>query len=190
MDPRLIIPVLQTMVANPTPVVASSQQTNSVEDLLSSLKRDKPKVHRALKFIVPRCRSAVVAREKTKSLLIRAVHQFRLAYRKLAHLLLTSGKIPDADLMLYMTHPEIQQVIRSNDSAIIGKAVRRRKIFPELDAVVFPEICSGVPKPISSSTPIDFVISTFFFKFEAEVMFIEETALCFCYRRLLLTEFS
>lgn len=35
---------------------------------------------------------------------------------------------------------------------MISKAIRRRKLHPEMDALVFPEISLGVPKPIQDSS--------------------------------------
>ena len=48
--------------------------------------------YRALKFVVPRCRTAVTSRETTKSVLIRTIHVFRMAYRRLAELLVADGR--------------------------------------------------------------------------------------------------
>lgn len=147
------------MVSNPTSFAQSKQPTKSSEDWMKSIAQNKPGKYRALKFFVPRSRDAVCAREKTKSLLIRTIHVFRMAYRRLAQILVRDGKIPDENLIFFFTHPEIQELIRSNGAALINKANRRRKLHPDLDALVFPEMSLGIPKPIQDSPVEDLVIS-------------------------------
>uniref|UniRef100_A0A0N8BPI2 Phosphoenolpyruvate synthase n=1 Tax=Daphnia magna TaxID=35525 RepID=A0A0N8BPI2_9CRUS len=147
-----LVSVLQSMVANPVSFAASSQPTKSNDDWLKIIGQSKPGKYRALKFFVPRSRNAVIAREKTKSLLIRTIHVFRMAYRKLASLLVRDGKIPDSNLIFFFTHSELQELIRANGVALINKANRRRKLYPELDALVFPEMSLGIPKPLQDSS--------------------------------------
>jgi pyruvate,water dikinase len=144
-------------VANPASFAPNSQPTKSNDDWLKIIGQSKPAKYRALKFFVPRSRDAVIAREKTKSLLIRTIHVFRMAYRRLAQLLVRDGKIPDANLIFFFTHSELQELIRSNGVALINKANRRRKLYPELDALVFPEMSLGIPKPIQESSSEDLV---------------------------------
>ena len=157
MNSRSLVSVLQSMVANPASFAPNSQPTKSNDDWLKIIGQSKPGKYRALKFFVPRSRDAVIAREKTKSLLIRTIHVFRMAYRRLAQLLVRDGKIPDANLIFFFTHSELQEVIRSNGVALINKANRRRKLYPELDALVFPEMSLGIPKPIQDSSSEDLV---------------------------------
>ncbi|KAI9559139.1 hypothetical protein GHT06_015928 [Daphnia sinensis] len=152
MNSRPLVSVLQSMVANPASLDATSQPAKSNDDWLKSIGQSKPGKYRALKFFVPRSRNAVIAREKTKSLLIRTIHVFRMAYRRLAHLLVRDGKIPDTNLIFFFTHSELQELILSNGVALINKANRRRKLYPELDALVFPEISLGIPKPLENSS--------------------------------------
>ncbi len=157
MNSRSLISVLQSMVSNPAAFASTSQQSKSNDDWLKAMGEIKPSIYRALKFFVPKSRNGVIAREKTKSMLIRTIHAFRLAYRRLAQLLVRDGKIPEPNLIFYFTHLEVQELIRSNGAALINKAVRRRKLYPELDALVFPEISLGVPKPVKDSSAEDLV---------------------------------
>ncbi|XP_045028647.1 putative phosphoenolpyruvate synthase [Daphnia magna] len=152
MNTRPLVSVLQSMVANPASLAPTSQPTKSNDDWLKIIGQSKPGKYRALKFFVPRSRNAVIAREKTKSLLIRTIHVFRMAYRRLAHLLVRDGKIPDSNLIFFFTHSELQELIRANGVALINKANRRRKLYPELDALVFPEMSLGIPKPLQDSS--------------------------------------
>ena len=146
LDPRPLISALQTMVSNPDTFATVAIEEN--DDWLTEMKKTKPMKYRILKFIVPRARYAVACREKTKSMLIRATHHFRLAYRRLGHLMVKDGMIPDPGLIFFFTHSELQQVINSSGAALINKAIRRRKLHPELRKLVFPEISIGIPQPI------------------------------------------
>lgn len=157
MNHRLMVSVLQSMVSNPTSL-ENSQSSKSTDDWLKEKAITKPKQYRALKFFVPKCRDAVCAREKTKSMLIRTTHAFRLAYRRLAQLLVRDGKIPDADLIFYFTHNEIQELIYSNGAVVINKANRRRKLHPQLEALQFPELSMGVPQPEQQSPIYNLVL--------------------------------
>ena len=149
LDPRPLISSLQSMVANPSILTASS---NKSDDEWHSLIQQKDAVtQRLLKFFISRARKGVVLREKSKSLLVRAVHHFRLAYRRLGELMVREGKIPDAGLVTFFTHSELQQVIHSRAAALINKAIRRRKLHSQLDTLVYPEACRGFPKALQDT---------------------------------------
>lgn len=154
-NPLSLIEALQTMVSNPSSLTGSTTKVDD-EAWIQNVKNNKPNLYRALKFVVSRCRDAVVYREKTKSLLIRSIHCFRLAYRRLGQLMVSDGKIPDAGLVFFFSHSELEQVINSRGATLINKAVRRRKLHPGMDAIVFPEIVMGIPKPIPKEVePVD-----------------------------------
>ena len=146
LDPRPLIYALQTMVSNPSSFDTVANKEN--DNWLKNIQKTKPLKYRVLKFIVPRSRYAVACREKTKSMFIRTVHCFRLAYRRLGHLMVRDGLIPDAGLVFFFAHSELHHVIHSRGATLINKAIRRRKLQPQLDALVFPEMSIGVPKPI------------------------------------------
>merc|ERR1712071_166792 len=144
LNPRSLISALQTMVANPSTFASVAKPEN--DDWMTAIQKTKPNKYRALKFFVPRSRDAVAYREKTKSLLIRTIHCFRLAYRRLGQLMVSDGKIPDAGLVHFLTHSELQQVISSRGTVLIAKAIRRLKLHSEAAELVYPELSVGVPQ--------------------------------------------
>ena len=158
LNPNSLVSVLQSMVANPASFQTQSPGVKSNDEWLNTIKRNKPGAYRALKFFVPRSRDAVSAREKTKSLLIRTIHIFRMAYRRLAQLLVWEGKIPDSSLIFYFTHAELQELIQSNGVSLLNKVKRRQKLHSELDSFVFPEMSLGLPKAIQDSSNEELVI--------------------------------
>lgn len=136
------------MVSNPESIKQDeNKQANVTDD--DWLKNVRSSNYRGLKFFVPRCRNAVTARETTKSILVRMVHSFRLAYRRLAQLLYEGGKLPDPGLVFFVTHTELRDLVHSKTgaSSLVAKAVRRRKLHAEMDQMIFPEISRGIPKP-------------------------------------------
>lgn len=143
LNPKGVVDVLQSMVAN-----SSSFQEPKPTDWQTSLPPIRASKLRALKFFVPRSRAAVVAREKTKSLLVRTIHVFRMAYRKLSELLVQEHKIPDLNLIFFLTHSEIGDLIEQGGAGIVSKAKRRRKLYPMMNNLMFPEVSQGIPVPV------------------------------------------
>jgi len=150
LNPGSLISALQAMVANPGSFTSTSKK--DANDWLSNVQKTNPNKHRMLKFLVPRSRDALASREKTKSLLIRTIHCFRLAYRRLGQLMMWDGVIPDAGLVYFFTHSELQEVINSRGVSLVKKAIRRRKLHPEMNALVFPEMSLGIPKTLPDPT--------------------------------------
>ncbi|KAG8240248.1 hypothetical protein J437_LFUL004708 [Ladona fulva] len=100
-----------------------------------------------MRWFLPWCRRSVARREETKSALVRILHAFRLAYRQLGYLAQIEGIIPDQDLIFYFTHYEMSQVIEDRDisnAALIAKASRRRRLRPQWEKIVLPEVFKGI----------------------------------------------
>ena len=95
---------------------------------------------------------SVSRREESKSLLIRAVHQIRIAYRALATSLVQQNLIPSQDIITFLSHYELRQLILENQTDLIPKALRRQKLFPKLEHLNFPEIVIGCQMEESTAT--------------------------------------
>lgn len=94
-------------------------------------------------------------RERTKSLLIAYFHELRKGYRILAEKMQHDGILPSTDLIFYLTHREIGQVIDNHmRSYLISKAIRRRRLYPEWLKLEFDEFNWGVIKPIERNREI------------------------------------
>ncbi|XP_003744519.1 uncharacterized protein LOC100902133 [Galendromus occidentalis] len=105
-----------------------------------------------LKFLIPRTQRAVYAREATKSALIKSYHALRLAMRKVGQQLQAEGKIPDPELIFFLSCDEIYRLITTRDPSLIPRALRRRKMHSLLDQERYPVLILGMPKPIDAST--------------------------------------
>lgn len=103
---------------------------------------------RKVKFFLPRCQTFVELREKTKSHLIAYIHELRKAYCYLAEKMQENGLLPDTNLIFFLTHHEIGTILNDrNRSDLIGKATRRRRLFPEWKKLKFAEFQWGIAKP-------------------------------------------
>lgn len=148
LDPRPLIESLQRMVGHLTD--NRVKEDISIEQAINSLQTEvKESTKRALRFLLPLCREAVVNREATKSILTKVIDGFRKAYLKLGQLMVSEARLPEADLIFFLKHQEIEQLISNRSPALISKAIRRKKQNPQLDNLRYPGISIGLPKPIS-----------------------------------------
>lgn len=76
-----------------------------------------------LRQIIPRCRKAVTRREMTKNIIVSAVHTLRLAYKRLGVLMVAENRIPDENLIFFLTHQEIGQLLKNHNSLLVRKCV-------------------------------------------------------------------
>lgn len=107
--------------------------------------------HKRIVFsiLLPTARKAVARREISKALAIKMVNELRKGYRALAGKLVGPGLLDDADQIFFLTHDEIGRIIEKKDSSLLEKANRRRTLLTETDGLQFPEVCFGIPEPIT-----------------------------------------
>ncbi|XP_077516891.1 rifampicin phosphotransferase-like isoform X2 [Amblyomma americanum] len=101
-----------------------------------------------LKFVIPKARSAVAARETAKSAVVRTIHQLRLVCQCMAQRMVREGRLPDADLLFFLTFEEIGLLLRTRAPELVLRAQRRQRIYAEVDKATYPSISVGIPKPI------------------------------------------
>ncbi|GBM32738.1 hypothetical protein AVEN_69639-1 [Araneus ventricosus] len=99
-------------------------------------------------MIVPLSRKAVQNRESSKSIHMQVVNEWRKECRNLAKLMVLEGRIPDEDILFFLTLEEIQELLETRSPRIISKANHRRRRQPVIDKYIFPEIMKGFPKPV------------------------------------------
>ncbi|KAK8756325.1 hypothetical protein V5799_000981 [Amblyomma americanum] len=101
-----------------------------------------------LKFVIPRARISVAARETSKSAMVRVLHQLRLVSRELARRMVCEGRLPSPDLIFFLTYEEIGLLLRTRAPELVLKAQRRQKIHAVVDKDKYPALFIGVPKPV------------------------------------------
>lgn len=151
MDPAPLVRNLQALVGT---VDAYRKKDVSVEEALDRLKITLPPFKRKLmKVILERCRKGVAYREHSKSIFIKVVDIFRQALRHLAQKMVAESRLPDADLLFFLTIPEIGVLLRTRSPKLVARAIRRQRLLPVMKARKFPEIVKGIPRAIASSSP-------------------------------------
>jgi len=105
-EPVTVIEVIQAMLKAPkAPGSNSKKSTLSVKDAIQNLQSPTTWFGRQiLKRVLPKARQAVGRREWGKSLSIQMVEVFKLAYWKLAKMMVEEGRMPDEDLLFFFTH--------------------------------------------------------------------------------------
>lgn len=96
--------------------------------------------------LILRARKGVRYREFTKSQSIVVLVKFKEAYHKLSELMVKDGVLPDTDLIYFLKHEEIGELLKGKKS-LIKKAIARRRMFPEQSSLRFNENMMGKPQP-------------------------------------------
>ncbi len=146
---------------DPTPVIEGikNKTASILRSSTSSLKeepkhlvdlyiKELPTFRRVmLRFFLPKGRAAVARREQTKAYAIAVQHQFKLAYRHLAKLLTGKGLLHDPDQIFFLTHGELGSLIREETEKWSYLAEERRKLYPKMMQLSFPDLSFGIPVP-------------------------------------------
>lgn len=115
-----------------------------IEDYLTNFKGGKRK---ALKWIGPNARKAVVDREFSKSNIIKIIDRFKDRYALLSEMLEREGYLADRDSIYFLTHEEIGRLLQG-ESALKRKALSRRAVFREAENLTFHDVCIGQPQSV------------------------------------------
>ncbi len=127
--------------------ITEDKPANVQEYIDGILKRYKGGTQKALKFIIGQARKGVVNREFTKSYCIKLLDGFKAAYQRLGNLMVEEDIIPEDELVYFLKHKEIGQLI-GGQRALVKKAVARRRVFEEQKSLKFNEMNVGKPVPI------------------------------------------
>ncbi|MHA1399448.1 MAG: PEP/pyruvate-binding domain-containing protein [Candidatus Heimdallarchaeaceae archaeon] len=149
-DPIELIKLLQSLVKN----YSKNSATDDLEDDESHLEQ----IYKELELkgikkklftgIYTKAKAGMQNREYSKSLVIKVHGEFRKAYRKLANQLEEENILPESDLLYFLKHDEIGELIKNKNSKLVSKAQVRKKLFAQQRSLQFPEITFGKPEPI------------------------------------------
>ncbi|GFT97647.1 uncharacterized phosphotransferase YvkC, partial [Nephila pilipes] len=148
MDPRLLVKLLQNLVSAHKD--DTKEEDNSIDKIFSQLRVPLSfKSKCLLRIVVPQCHRAVRGREAGKSLTIKSFDHWRQGFRRLAKQMVSEGRLPDADLIFFLTLDEMNDLLETRSPSIISRANYRKKMYPTLENYKFPEIMKGMPRPIN-----------------------------------------
>ena len=115
---------------------------------LEVLANKLPKKERsAFKFLAKNARQAVVDREYSKSRIIKIIDKFKDQYNLLATLMVKENYLMDEDMIYFLTHKEIKELL-NGDNSLKKKALARRKLYPEQERLAFDDIYIDTPVPL------------------------------------------
>ncbi|XP_014679273.1 PREDICTED: uncharacterized protein LOC106819124 [Priapulus caudatus] len=139
-NPEQLMSTLQAMVRQDASAQRKKKPAMSVDDALNTITSPlTPITRRILKWLVPIGQINVSQREATKNCVVLQMDKMRQGYTRLAQLMVSQTRIPDADLIFFFTHDELGELLRTRSAKLVRKAQRRRKMFPALRAIKFPE---------------------------------------------------
>lgn len=101
-----------------------------------------------LRWALPRAHDAIRRREHTKSQLVDVAHRFTRGFSRLGQLMVSEGKLPDADLINFFHVKELVEVVENPSDERIATAESRREAFVYQQQFEFPEISVGMPQPL------------------------------------------
>ncbi len=102
----------------------------------------------ALKYLIKEARNGCRNREFSKSRMVFVINQFKQAYRKLAEMLVEQGALPDTDLIYFLTHRELGDLIFHKNPLYVKKSGIRRRLLNEQEQLKFDHVYLGRPEPI------------------------------------------
>ncbi|KAK8385002.1 hypothetical protein O3P69_014516 [Scylla paramamosain] len=148
-NPHSLLTTLQVMTRYPTGDTRAPRPPVDRDELLDQFSSPMSRgTRRALRFMVPKCQESVVLREATKSLLIRVIDGLRIGYRELGMALVSEGRLPNPDLVFFLTHSELGQLVSVPSPSLVMKAVGKARLYPHLDNLRFQELSLGTPHPM------------------------------------------
>lgn len=76
-----------------------------------------------------------------------------MGYHHLANKMIKDGLLSDVKLIFYLTHHEIQHVLKNTlqRSSLMSKAIRRRRFYSDWKSLQFHEFNWGIIKPIEKN---------------------------------------
>ncbi|GFR29861.1 putative phosphoenolpyruvate synthase, partial [Trichonephila clavata] len=147
MDPKLLVKLLQNLAGTSK---GDTKKEKSIDAIFSELNVPLSFMSKCyLKFVLPQCRKGVRRREFSKSLTIKCFDHWRQGFRHLAKLMVSEGRLPEEDVLFFLTYDEINDLLETRSPSIISRANQRKRVFSVVQNYKFPEIMKGTPKPIN-----------------------------------------
>ncbi|KFM60872.1 putative phosphoenolpyruvate synthase, partial [Stegodyphus mimosarum] len=164
-DPKSLVKLLQNLAVNVSQDF-SKKRSDNLNEMLSQLSIPLGFFSRfMMRLVLPMSRRGVQNRELAKSMCIKTIDEWRKAFRYLAKLLVLEGRIPEEDILFFMTLDEIKELLDTRSPKILARAAQRQRRYPVLNKYILPEIMKGVPKPINLiETPVTPTDETFMMK--------------------------
>ncbi len=143
-DPLPLVRSLQLIVMAPRK--AQTGWAREAEEALAELSWGG---RRLIRWLLPTAQASVVVRERSKSFRVWLARQLKRGYVAFAQRLVAERRLPDVDLVFFLTHEELGRLAQGPDRALVRRAEHRRRLHPRKMAVEFPYVCKGKPVPLA-----------------------------------------
>jgi phosphohistidine swiveling domain-containing protein len=150
-NPQQLIQTLQVRVSLGEVRRAAHSPAGEIRETLKQIPLLKRNI---IRMLIPTARKAVARREITKAFSIKMVNTMRKGYRTLSKQMVDAGLLSDTDQIYFLTHEEIGLLLKDHSPAWKLKADKRRDILPDMDKLVFEEVCFGIPEPLEQESEI------------------------------------
>ncbi|CAK8678017.1 unnamed protein product [Clavelina lepadiformis] len=107
------------------------EQDNAKKESIDTTEKLKlPQIHcHLLKTLLAKARQAISLCRRLRSLYMRNVTVFKRGYWHLATQLKREMKLPDEDLMYFLTHREVMKLIKNYSPKLVAKSINRRHLY-------------------------------------------------------------
>ena len=148
-DPRILIESVKQLVIKGC-FKKKEKVVKTTEEIVSSLQANLNWLQRLLLkwSLVKSAKAGVAARELGKSVIVKSTYIFKVAYWRLAELMVCENRLPEQELLFFLTHREIGELIESRSASLIRLAKRRKRIFSSRNNYSFPKVSFGYPQPL------------------------------------------
>ncbi|XP_025833504.1 uncharacterized protein LOC108743335 [Agrilus planipennis] len=158
-DPSRLISMIQANCRKQT-THEKTKENLTVDETLNKLQTLKSYPKRIiLKYFINKCIKSMLDREKTKCDVIMVIDKLKRAIRTLSTRMVRNGHLPHDHLIFHLSLYEIEKIIKKENIALVAKATRRKKLYPQWNDLKFPEIVWGVPEPLKKKSLLELLSS-------------------------------
>ncbi|KAL3866318.1 hypothetical protein ACJMK2_043625 [Sinanodonta woodiana] len=153
-DPTKLIRCLKALISQG--LVNIQKEPQDIKEIVENLRSPLTSFQKLLfrSFLVSLARQGVAKREWGKSLSIKMGDVLKQAYWKLADLMVQESRLPEQDLLFYLTHREIKTLIETRSPDLVRKSRKRRNISQTLKLYSFKKVNFGTPIPLTMNVDI------------------------------------
>ena len=150
-DPTTLLETIKSIVGQSV-FERNSKPHKSPDEIVASLQTQTTGFQKWLfkRFFIQNAMDGVAGRELGKSCMIKVTSVFKQAYWRLADLMVQETRLPEPELLFFLTHREIGEILRTRSDRLVRLAKRRKRVFPERNKITYPKISFGLPRPIKT----------------------------------------
>jgi len=143
-DPVPLVQSLQRIVSAPP-----AAKTGWAREAQAALAELSWGARHLIQWLLPKAHAEVVERERSKSFSVWLARQLKRGYVDFAKRLVADGRLPDADLIFFFEHGELERLGQGPAQELVRRAEHRRRLHPRKVATEFPRVCQGKPVPLA-----------------------------------------